>query len=241
MNKVIKRCSVAAGFLISLAAGSANAQVHVGATFQQQVYINEGSGFHVALEAGNSYCCELYATSTTSNAGLDGKFSMSGKSAIQGTLRGEAEPRITIVPGFTDTNAADNRACATISESGSYLLPIGSATPMEVVNVQCKNTTLRAGFNTFGTAFNFLECTNTSSSDVNAVLNGKDFSGESKISNQSITLKPGVRTDIDIHSLVGPEIFGMLTLTHDTTKESVKCFLSRYDESLTLRGSLPLE
>ena len=130
--------------------------------------------------------------------------------------------------------------CAIPPQSANYKFPIASAQAGgEAVRVTCDNTTLNGGFNTNATPFNFLECTNVADAAVVAKVFAVDFAGQTLINGTSVTLQPGLRTDLDVHSAVGPDRFGRLFVVHDGTKQAIRCVVSRYDLDLTLPRRSP--
>ena len=229
---------------IGLRPGGASAQVPVDSRGTESVVIEAGSGFIASLKRNNSYCCTVYPTSPATTAGLSATLEREGDpdSTASGALRGSMEPAVPIAASFADTDAADNRVCAIPPQSGNYRFPIASAQAGgEAVRVSCDNTTLNGGFNTNATPFNFLECTNVADAAVAARVFAVDFAGQTLINGTSVTLQPGLRTDLDVHTAVGPDRFGRLFVVHDGTKQAIRCVVSRYDLDLTLRSSLPLE
>lgn len=232
---------------VGLAAGAtvAAAQVTVDARDTEDVLIQAGSGFVVSLKANNSYCCTVYPQNPNTRAGLSATIQARGNPGVTvaGTRRGAMEPAVTVTTegSATDADQSDNRVCVTPAASGDYKFPISSAVSGEPIKVVCDNTTLNGGFNTNATPVNYLECTNLSDADVAARVFATDYAGQVLIAGQAVSLPAGLRRDFDVHSAVGPDRYGRLTVTHDGTRRAVRCVLSRYDRDLTLRSSLPLE
>ena len=133
-----------------------------------------------------------------------------------------------------DTNPSDNRIVFLAPEDGSYRIPLaifGTDDMNENVFINCIDTTLNVGFNTFVNNLNFLEVTNnlgrTLTINWQAVrFDGTSFSG-------AVDVAANTRSDIDIHSIVGPSSFGNLKIGVQGVSGAAIVNLSQYQTTST--------
>ncbi len=188
------------------------------------------------------YCCSILAQDTSLLPRLS---TVTGPSAetLRTKDRGATEPTLE-----TDEKVGNpsQRVCFTAEESGLHRSVItfqSGATSAPLVEVRCDETTLYGGFNTSIADYNFLEVSNLQTQQ-SGVVGGSDGT------NISITLQdivnnstpvdnvPSVvlsdrRFDFDIHSLVGPGVYGTVRLCHDSAPGNIKARVSQYQVKST--------
>jgi hypothetical protein len=209
------------------------------------ILVSTGDEIGSSFEANQSYCCTMYPDSTSSLAGFSETLKDGNDNDVAGFLRGDVAPAVAVDP-TTDTNAQDNRVCVITSEAGSYKASIATASGGGVsVTARCEKTSLSGGFNTNGTPFNFLECQNLSSTERKVHIFAFDYAGNILVNGNSagnqFTISAGVRRDFDIHSLVGPNVFGEIRVVQDGPAGALDCRLSRYESTLEFKGTVPLK
>ena len=187
------------------------------------------------LKAGNTYVCNSQENFTT---GLSTMVS-SPSEMVEATAVGEDYPAVELEDDPNDinpmdneeldTNALDNRIVFVAPEDGKYRIPIaifGTDDINDDAFINCIDVTLNVGFNTFVNNLNFLEVTN----NLGRILtinweairfDGSSFSG-------SVDVAANTRTDIDIHSVVGPNSFGNLKIGVQGTSGAAIVNLSQY-------------
>lgn len=209
-----------------------------------KIVLSEGIGYSTRnlgffSWSRTSHCCEV----TAMDPGVlreDAYFYGSIRNTSLNTVvshksRGLAIP---VIPSFIGHPAMDDtRWCFAIGiEYGGYLeIPVrlGNVdSHYAQQNVECIETTLFGGYNTNVTDFNFLEISNilqgTEEAAVNAYMTVTDLSGIVLVDSQNYRIQPGTRTDIDIHSIVGPAKYGTITIAHDGPPGALKAALTQY-------------
>ena len=195
---------------------SATAQVTVDNIEATPITVVGSSGFIVSLKERNSYCCTMVPANASSNITMDSAVQREddAMTTVPGALRGNMEPAVTIPDFLPDTDAANNRVCVMISDSINYKFPVMTgAMGSDAVSVSCNSTTLNGGFNTNGTPFNFLECTNRSDAPIDAKVFLVNFAGETVVNGSPVTIPAGLRSDIAGHTAGGDGQLGGLFAT----------------------------
>lgn len=174
-----------------------------------------GDTFQTNVRAGRSYACTAHPT----DSATEFDFSMSITDPASDTLTanpcGDVEPKVAVI-GAGDSGLADNRLCFTPTVDGVHVLSVETAKAGgEVVRVECVETTLFGAFNTNVNDFNFLELENTTSSAVTAKVSAFTNAASTLLDAVEVTIQPGARNDIDIHSAAGMNVFGPIVVTHD--------------------------
>jgi hypothetical protein len=186
-----------------------------------------------SVENNRSYCCQIYHIGPSNMVPRIDSLSVSGGSLVNSADRGRNSPWTG-----AGNNAVDSRKCfsfeGTESVSRTFItLDIeANATPIPNARVLCKETTLYGGFNTVVTDFNFIEITNTlTNTDINSevvvkvIANGTIAGAE--VLNTTITLQPGQRQDVNIHSSAAND-FGPVILTHNGPQGSIRAVNAQY-------------
>lgn len=187
-----------------------------------------------------SYCCEVLASDSSSQVKLQSVDFNFSEVLFQGAERGNTEPRIAERDGrrcFVIRRAAGNN-----SGSGSELtfnLGFTSGSSANDVSINCQETTLFCGFNTFASEVNVLEVSNTQTSDPST----PGFASVTAYTSMNITSRvPVERRDLSplfvqassrvdslsITSLAGPSAFGTLAIAHDGAPGSLRARVARY-------------
>ncbi len=171
------------------------------------------------LKAGHTYVCNFQRGFTT---GLS-ETVVSPSGDITGTLVGDDYPAIQLEDDVDqinpvdneelDTVATDNRIVFQATDSGNYNVRIaiwGTDDTTEDAFMDCIDVTQNVGFNTFVNNLNFLEVTNNLGRTLRVAWEAIKFDGTS-ISG-AVDVAANTRSDIDIHSAVGPNSFGNLRI-----------------------------
>jgi len=208
--------------------------------------VSEGSIFFVG-EAGRSYCCEVrYGPSETSDFPYftGSVLNYTTNESIPYKERGLDEP---VIPNFSNhPYPADSRRCIHTLSKASYLMGVHLGTPtnnfLSAQLVECIETTLFGGYNTNVTDFNFLELTNLLKGDFNnqaitTVIAITDLFGNLVVPEKLQVVRPGFRTDIDIHSIVGAGKYGTIRIAHDGPPGALKAALTQY----RITSTVPLD
>lgn len=209
------------------------------------------------LESGHSYECALYGNNTSSD-GTDprarfdiGNITDGSSNTVIVSERGNASP---IVNGFSDGSVRNlSRVTVSPTSTGLYTFPFlvdvnamgawTSGTGSFSMWINCNDTTLFGGFNTFASNFNFLELTNISNTTITGKIKAVDFNGNVVIADQPFSIGAGLRRDFDLHTTIGPQKYGTVIVTHDASAGSLLGYVSQYTgtaASFELRVSLPL-
>ena len=153
----------------------------------------------------------------------------------------------TIVPqigGETGGND-DNRLTFTPTSTDRFVLTVANAkVGGEQVRVRCLATTLFGGYNTNVNDFNFLELTNIGNQTLNGTITATNFDGTVVINAQSFSVAAQRRADVDLHTPVGVDKFGVVRVTHDGPLGTLKGNVSQYKgivSDFTLTDAAPLE
>ena len=190
-----------------------------------------GMTIQAYLEANKSYACTLQESIPDEADGV--AFSASaqiGSNQLQGRLIGDVTPVNT---AGTPNNIRASRLSLTPTESGMHFLSISSAivySSFIAYNgiVSCVETSIYGGFNTNVSEYNFLELTNTTNSAISVKIRALSSEGTVVIDNSTATIEPGVRKDIDLHSLVGAGKYGSVVVMHDGPFGAIKGVVSQY-------------
>ena len=185
------------------------------------------------VENNRSYCCQIIHfgdssvvpsfTSLAPNLGMVLNLANRGKDAPWTGAGG---------------NSVASRKCFRYERedatANSFItLGIGASTPpIPDARLRCQDTTLYGGFNTVVTDFNFIEVTNTSiATDVSSVISvnvrATGTLAAAQVLNQTFTLAPGARKDVDVHSVAGSD-FGPVTITHNGAPGSIRAVNVQY-------------
>jgi hypothetical protein len=198
------------------------------------------AGDRLILEGrrGHSYVCEGVPSQ------VDSEFSLSQtvegleeESSIESRFIGQMIPPIT---GGT-ARQTTTRISFTAPGIDRYAVSVASAVSEgENVRARCIDTTKFGGFNTFANPFNFLEIRNVSNQRISGMITLRDHSGTVIVEGLSFSAKPLQRIDVDLHSLVGANNFGLIKVSHDGAFGAVHGRVSEYSVNagrLVLRGS----
>ncbi len=198
---------------------------------------------NIIMEQDRSYECTVLTDTDSDAVTLD--FINGSAVSLDRTVNKIRDIGDLTPPVFTGAGAADNRL--TIQPA----VPVSTVTRLKITNTTastityeqvCTETTLYGGYNTNANPFNFLELTNTTSGTITARVRGFNFDGTATV-NTSVSIAPGTRFDIDIHTAAGANKYGSLIVTHDGPFGALLGYVSQYSgspSSLVLTGSIPL-
>lgn len=209
-----------------------------------------GDFFYLNTEGFLSYECSAHPQGSDSEFGFSSSIfsDAAGANLSSGDYAFSGADSPSIMGTSRSVLYAARIAFISGSLGGVHRLNVAAAAPSgEAVKVLCRETTLYGEFNTNGTMYNFLELVYQPSGFAEKVyLSAFDSSGSLLLNNRVINLSSAGRTDVDIHSLVGPNTFGKLLITHLKPYKEIRGFVSRYApgtssaEPLILRGQSPL-
>ena len=236
--KMNLKLSAAALFLLLLSTTSAQAQTVFKVALDRYAPVTiyssvTGDIVSFSSSLDSSYCCSIEASAANAGARFTALHGRPG-SLLTFAERGSSQPTVLYNGTHSDSEAA--RACFIIDNSSVFIsgvtleLAFDSASPVDA-EVNCIDTTLHGGFNTSVTDFNFLELTNTSGVEITARLKGANsVTGNLfAINDVIVTVPAGGRTDVDIHTLVGPGAYGPLRVKHNGAPGSLRAVLSQYN------------
>lgn len=189
---------------------------------------------------GHSYCLEVQTMTPAPWASSQSIGSLDPDTIDRTSTRGHASPQI--YPVLFNGVTPSARKCFLAAPAGTSLtsyranttFSFTSGTSASSTMVLLLDSTLSGGFNTSVTDFNFLELTNSltkSSRDAGTItgrITAKNVLTDTIVLSQSFSVNAGDRIDISLHDAVGPDTFGIVTVTHDGPSGSLKGFVSQY-------------
>ena len=184
------------------------------------------------VRTGSSYCCDVtssfapdtgYSFPTASGLELNsdsGFQNLVGRYGNESQLLKNPEARVyfLVPPGLTNA---------------SVTIPI-TTDAVNPAQLLCRETTLYGGFNTSITDFNFLELTNTlatTDSEISCRVTATNVvpSPDAVVINQlEVKVKPGSRTDVNIHQAAGTGAFGPISVACDGAPGAIQAALTQY-------------
>lgn len=201
----------------------------------------------VSMEANKSYACALEQITPSNDIYVE----LESKAQVgSGQLDGRYIGNLTPVAAATSPDHRNESRLSLIpTESGEHTITILFGPEGETTSTSCRfsclETTLYGSFNTVLNEYNFLELTNTANSTINVKIRVVGSDGTVLVDNSPKTLGAGIRTDFDLHSLVGAGDYGSVVVMHDGPFGAVKGAVSQYkvqaDGSFLPTQSLPLE
>lgn len=190
----------------------------------------------VYFEKDRSYSCTVHGY----QAGFDNAIVSPDSSIITATEAGKKTPHVAAIDA-----PADDRLILTAKQSGVHIISLStSKAGGENVRAQCLETTLYGGYNTNVNDFNFLELNNTTNSGIKGKITATNADGTVVINKKSFSVPAGRRVDVDLHSAVGNNKFGMLVITHNGTFGALQGYVSQYRGTVSdfqLTVALPLK
>lgn len=209
--------------------------------------------FRFQVFANRSYCCSVYATDGSATGafphvdmrevidnGETAAFDLSSQVRRSG--------RDSIVNGdrrcFVAAGASGDEG--TFNQSGGLefdvsIIDMAENPATANVSVLCEETTLYCAYNTNASPFNFLELTNLGAGD-REVAPGQEPSridtlifGTSSVTQEDFTfpsqsVRSGLRrVDVDLHTVVGENTFGILHISHTGSAGALKGEVGRYN------------
>lgn len=206
---------------------------HESGTSDSAFTASAGDTFQVNVTSGRSYACTAHPTDSATEFDFSMNVTDPDSATLTANTCGDVEPKVTVI-GMADTSLADNRLCFTPTMSGVHVLSVETAKGGgEVVRVECVETTLFGAFNTNVNDFNFLELENTTTSVVTAKVSAFTNAGSTLLDAVEVTIQPGARNDVDIHSAAGTNVFGPIRVTHDGPIGALQGRTSFYTGSVT--------
>ncbi len=189
---------------------------------------------------GHSYCLEVQTMTPAPWASSQALGSIDPNLIGVTSTRGGASPQI--YPNFINGITPAARKCFFGAPAGTTVssyraqstFSFSSGASASTTLVQLLDSTLIGGFNTSVTDFNFLELTNTLTKNtrdagtISGRISAKNVLTDTIVLSQSFTVNAGDRIDISLHDAVGPDTFGIVTVTHDGPAGSLKGFVSQY-------------
>lgn len=212
--------------------------------------IVDGATFGMIGKAGHSYLCGIRGD--TGELSISGALQDPGSQSINGVRPATSQAlrynQRILGTEMTDSNASNNYlyfiAPTGAAASGKYQLTINiSGAAPSYVYATCVDTTVICQFNTYVNDANFLEVTNLGQQPGRVKLLINSANGSSSAAPNTITFPAGLRRDVDIHSLVGPQNYGSIFLQFidsDTIEFRVTPRVSNYQNG-TLRESIRCE
>ncbi len=206
------------------------------------VLVETGDRFLIDLSASRSYSCE--AIPTDSLTAFDWSDQVTGTSGTPETITARQAGAIVPQIGGETGGNADNRLTFTPTTTDRFILTVANAkVGGELVRVRCLATTLFGGYNTNVNDFNFLELTNIGNQTLNGTITATNFDGTVVINAQPFSVLPQRRVDVDLHTPVGVDKFGVVRVTHDGPLGTLKGNVSQYKGTVadfTLTDAAPL-
>lgn len=208
--------------------------------------VKNGDRAVVNLTQNRSYCCSVRTPTFTAEteAGISSVVSHVSGEALQIEKNSAVTPAIS----FGDRSA---RVCFTSNRQNDYVIKtapfyVHLAIPNESadnVKVQCDDTTLFGGFNTFASEFVFLEISNTSeldnfgSAQRVVTVTALDTNGTEIF---SIPVAVNSRADVDIHSRVGADRIGTIRVNHTAPHGAIHASVAEYKSDKESKSGLTL-
>lgn len=180
--------------------------------------IANGATFGMVGKPNHSYLCAVSVTGA--DYGLSLSVLSPGGSTLTGVRAGsstEATRYLTSLAGVggADVDARDNLvffvAPSGAAEYGKYTLSIAvnSGTPTGL-SADCIDTSIVCDFNTYLQQSNYLEATNLGPKTGRARLHLISADARETPGNNTFVFAAGLRQDIDIHTLAGPNSYGTI-------------------------------
>lgn len=212
-------------------------------TNNDSILVQANDRFFIDFTAGRSYSCEGVPQDAASdfdwNQTVQGT-AVSNPETILARLAGTLEPAIT---GEASTSS-DNRLTFTPTTTDRFRLTVQSAkSGGELVKVQCTETTLFGDFNTNVNDFNYLELTNLSNASISGTITAITSDGTVAVNAATFTIAPDRRFDVDLHSAVGADKYGLVRVTQNGPAGALKAIVSQYQgtpTNFTLTATIPL-
>lgn len=207
------------------------------------IQVQANDTFLIDLAASRSYVCEGIATVTDSDFDWD--------TSVVGTTTGNTTPItatatgdvVPIVAGETG-GVIDNRISVTPTVTDRYRITVASArSGGEPVRVRCFATTLFGDFNTNVNDFNFLELKNIGNKTITGTITAIDFAGNVALNAVEFSVAAQRRFDIDLHTPVGADKYGIVRVTHNAPLGTLVGTVSQYQGTVTdfsLTATVPM-
>lgn len=202
--------------------------------------ITSSDAVNFSVLPGRSYCLETKTITGSVFASIQGTVPTDPNLDLTTSARGDASPPIISprIPAFSRFARSCFIATGNPASVSSYrarsTFSFTSGTTASTTLLQVYDTTLTGGFNTSVTDFNFLELTNalTSFTSDSGVITGKivakNVITDAVQLSTTFTVNAGDRVDVNLHDAVGPNVFGVVTVTHDGPPGSLKGVVSQY-------------
>lgn len=197
-----------------------------------------GQSIQLALEANRSYACSLLPQSAGAQLIINQSILAPGSSQSM-TYVGSS------TPAMTGADASGRTRVSYIpTATGNHVLSVeNNSGSSQVARLECIETTLYGGYNTNASPFNFLELINITNTAIVGQITAVNFDGTTVINQQSFSVSPNNRTDVDLHTPAGANKFGALRVTFIGPYGGLQGFVSQYRSSggaLELKASIPL-
>ena len=191
----------------------------------------------LSVDAGRSYSCSVVGSDSESNL----KFTTSDSAQPTWQFCGAITPELSHGSG---DDVADNRVCFISSTAGTKSFGVQSMKGSgEPARIECVETTLYGGYNTFVNPFNFLELLNISNAPIRVYVTAVNYDGHIVVDNLSYEIAANRRQDVDLHTPAGLSKYGLVKVTHNGPYGSLQAQVSQYNgtiESMYLTASTPV-
>ncbi|MCB0322945.1 MAG: hypothetical protein KDD69_05205 [Bdellovibrionales bacterium] len=180
----------------------------------------------IPVVQNHSYCCEARAANFSDSYSFDVFKNMDGElpEVYERDIEGWNPPAITSFNSPRTCFAADDNFVITPAARVSVSLVRDDASSAPLT-VECSDTTLVGGYNTFSSDYLFLELVNTGgATDVDAIVLLEDSSGVT--SRQSVSVS--TRTDVSIKELALSQRIGKISIIHNGSPNQLKAWLAEY-------------
>ena len=233
-KKLISYLSAGFAFQLIIASSTLATDFLVTVSKPLNKVVNAGDNFLVQFDLNRSYVCTLAGIDNDSELGLSTSVISPLAISVPAEARGNTTPQVS--SGSSDNDSNDNRVAIFSTVAGTWTINVDSAKAGgEEANFACEESTLYAGFNTFVNTFNFLELNNISNNDIQVILIAQDFNGVT--TSETFIVSANRRRDIDIHTRVGPSVFGIAKIKHNGPIGAIKGAISQYDSDFQLSVS----
>lgn len=210
------------------------------------VFVNTATNdtFLIDFAANRSYACDAVATASDSD--FDWSLTVTGTSSgSPETVTARAAGAIVpITAGEGGTGNQDNRITLTPTTTDRFRLTVASTkVGGEYVRIRCFATTLFGQFNTNVNDFNFLELTNIGNAQISGTITAITSDGTTVINAVPFTVEAQRRTDIDLHTAVGVDKYGIVRVTHNGPLGTLIRTVSQYQgtvSNFSLTATLPM-
>ncbi len=194
--------------------------------------------FEIRTDANRSYACTAIGFETDSELEITSIDSV-GTGGLARSC-GNITPAIFVNSG-SDSSGNNNRWCLLQRSTSNYMINVNSESGGgEPARVECVETTLYGGYNTNANPFNFLEVTNLTNAAITFQLFVVNDAGTFVIDGTPFVVDPNKRQDIDIHTPVGANKYGMLWIAHNGPYGALQATVSQYSAALEQRASISL-